>query len=50
MPTGREGIFIGYNKNTTTYYHVYALNMYTIVILSNVKFFKDLLGSLINNY
>src|SRR6266536_5487429 len=50
MPTGREGIFIGYNENTTAYYCVYTPNMHTTVILSNVKFFKDLLGSLIDNY
>jgi hypothetical protein len=50
MPTGRKGIFIGYNKHTTTHYYVYAPDIHTTIILSNVKFFKDLLGSLINNY
>jgi len=50
MPTGREGIFMGYNENTTAYYHVYAPDMYTTVVSSNVKFFKDLLGSSIDNY
>ena len=50
MPIGCEGIFIGYNKNTTAYYRVYAPNIHTTVILSNVKFFEDLLGSLIDNY
>src|SRR6266487_6298818 len=50
MPTGREGIFIGYNENTTAYYHVYAPDIYTTVISSNVKFFEDLLGSSIDNY
>ncbi len=50
MPIGREGIFIGYDKNTTAYYYVYTPDIHTTVISSNVKFFKDLLGSLINNY
>ncbi len=50
MPIGRKGIFIDYNKNTTAYYYVYTPDIYTTVISSNVKFFKDLLGSLINNY
>jgi hypothetical protein len=50
MPTGRKGIFIGYNEHTTTHYRVYAPDMHTTVILSNVKFFKDLLGSSIDNY
>ena len=50
MPISREGIFISYNKNTIAYYKVYAPNIYTIIILSNVRFFKDLLGSSIKNY
>ena len=50
MPIRREGIFIGYDENTTAYYLVYAPDMHTTVILSNVKFFEDLLGSLIDNY
>ncbi len=50
MPIGREGIFIGYDKNTTAYYCVYAPDIYTTVISSNVQFFKDLLGSSIDNY
>ncbi len=50
MPIGREGIFMGYDENTTAYYRVYAPDIHTTVISSNVKFFKDLLGSLIDNY
>ena len=50
MPISREGIFIGYNKNTIAYYRVYAPNIYTTIILSNIKFFKNLLGSFIKNY
>ena len=50
MPSGREGIFTGYDDYTTAHYRVYAPNMHTIVISSNVTFFKDLLGSSINNY
>ena len=50
MPIGREGIFISYNKNTIAYYKVYAPNIYTIIISSNIKFFKDLPGSSIKNY
>ena len=41
---------MGYNKNTIAYYRVYAPNIYTIIISSNVKFFKNLLGSSIKNY
>ena len=41
---------MGYNKNTIAYYRVYIPNIYTIIILSNVKFFKDLPGSFIKNY
>ena len=50
MPIGHKGIFMGYNKHTTAYYYVYAPDIYTTIILSNIKFFKDLLGSSINNY
>ena len=50
MPISRDGIFIGYNKNTIAYYRVYALNIYTTIISSNIKFFKDLPGSSIKNY
>ena len=50
MLISREGIFIGYNKNTIAYYKVYTPNIYTIIISSNIKFFKDLLGSFIKNY
>ena len=50
MPTGHKEIFIGYNKYTTAYYYVYAPNIYTTIILSNIKFFEDILESSINNY
>ena len=41
---------MSYDKYTTAYYYVYTPNMYTTMISSNIKFFEDLLGSLINNY
>ena len=50
MPTGREGIFMGYDEHTTTHYRVYAPDIHTTVISSNVKFFEDLPGSSIDNY
>ena len=50
MLISREGIFIGYNENTIAYYRVYAPDIYTIIILSNIKFFEDLPGSFIKNY
>jgi hypothetical protein len=50
MPSGREGIFMGYDENTTAHYRVYAPDMHTTVISSNVTFFEDLPGSSIDNY
>ena len=41
---------MGYNKYITFYYKLYIFNIYIIIIFSNVKFFKDILGSFINNY
>ena len=50
MLTRRESIFIKYNKNTITYYIIYAPNMHTTILSSNVRFFKDISGSTINNF
>ena len=50
MPTSREGIFIGYNKKTIAYYRVYALDLHKTIVLSNVRFFENTPGSLIENY
>ena len=50
MPPGREGIFMGYDEYTTAHYRVYAPDMHTTVISSNVTFFEDLPGSSIDNY
>ena len=41
---------MGYDENTTAHYRVYAPDMHTTVISSNVKFFEDLPGSSIDNY
>ena len=46
----REKVFIGYNKHTISYYRLYILDIYIIIIFSNIKFFKDIPGSSINNY
>jgi len=46
----REGIFMGYNKHTISYYRLYISNIYIIIIFSNIKFFKDIPNSSINNY
>ncbi|EKD12542.1 retrotransposon protein, putative, Ty1-copia sub-class [Drepanopeziza brunnea f. sp. 'multigermtubi' MB_m1] len=37
MPSGREGIFIGYDENTTSYYKVYIPEMHSTTISSNVE-------------
>ena len=50
MPTKREGIFMEYDKNTIAYYIIYALNIYTTILLSNVRFFENIPGSTINNF
>ena len=50
MPTGREGVFMGYNKHIISYYRLYASDIYITIVFSNVKFFEDIPGSFINNY
>jgi len=50
MSIKREGIFIRYNKYTTFYYRLYIPNIYITIIFNNVKFFKDIPDSSINNY
>ena len=50
MPIRREEIFIGYNKYTISYHKLYISNIYIIIIFSNIKFFKDIPNSSINNY
>jgi len=50
MPTGRKGVFIGYNKYTIFHYKLYTSDIYIIIISNNIKFFKDILNSSINNY
>jgi len=41
---------MGYNKYITSYYRLYTLDIYIIIIFSNIKFFKDIPDSFINNY
>ena len=50
IPPSRESIFIGYNEYTTVYKRVYIPDIYITIILSNIKFYKDLPGSSIKNY
>ena len=50
MPIRREGVFMGYNKYIIFYYKLYISNIYITIISSNIKFFKDILDSSINNY
>lgn len=50
MPTGREGVFMGYDEHTTSHHRLYAPDMHTTIVSSNVKFFEDIPGSSINNY
>lgn len=50
MPTGREGIFMGYDTKTTAHHRVYAPDLHRTIISSNVRFFEDIPGSSINNY
>jgi hypothetical protein len=50
MPPGREGIFMGYDEHTTAHHKVYAPDMHTTIMSSNVRFFEDTPGSSIENY
>jgi hypothetical protein len=50
MPTGREGIFMGYDENTTAHHMIYAPDMHTTIPSSNVRFFEDIPGSAIDNF
>jgi hypothetical protein len=47
---GRKRIFINYNKQTILYYKIYALDIYKIIISSNMDFFENTPGSTIKNY
>jgi hypothetical protein len=46
----REGIFIGYNKYIIIYYRIYTPDIYKIIILNNINFYKNILRNLIKNY
>jgi len=46
----RKRVFIGYNKYTISYYKFYIFNIYITIISSNIKFFKNIPDSSINNY
>ena len=46
----RDLIFIGYNLNTTKHQCVYLLDLYYIVILSNIRFFEDIPRSQIKDF
>ena len=37
MLIGREGIFIGYNKNTTAYYRVYVLGLEVNALINAIE-------------
>ncbi|KAI6250546.1 hypothetical protein HI914_01183 [Erysiphe necator] len=50
MPSGREGIFMGYSEDTKAHYRVYAPDMHTTIISSNVIFFEDVPGRAIANF
>jgi Reverse transcriptase (RNA-dependent DNA polymerase) len=50
MPTGREGIFVGYDEQTTAHHRIYAPDMHTTIVSSNIQFFEDIPGSSIENY
>ncbi|KAI1004161.1 hypothetical protein K3495_g4052 [Podosphaera aphanis] len=50
MPSGREGIFMGYSDDTTTHYRIYAPDMHTTITSSNVIFFEDIPGRSIANF
>ena len=50
IDTRRDSIFIGYNKNTTKHYRIYALDRHTTLISTNVRFFPDVKGGTIDNY
>ena len=50
MPTGREGIFMGYDEKTTAHHRVYAPDLHKTIVSSNVRFFENTPGSSIENY
>jgi hypothetical protein len=50
IPLGRKGIFINYDKQITSYYKVYAPDIYKTIISSNMDFFENTPGSTIGNY
>jgi hypothetical protein len=47
---GREGIFIGYDKQTILYYRIYTLDIHKTIISSNVDFFENTPRNTIRNY
>jgi hypothetical protein len=50
IPPGKERIFISYNKQTTSYYRIYALDIHKTIISSNIDFFENIPRSTIRNY
>lgn len=50
MATGRDGIFMGYDENTTKHYRIYAPDRHCTVISSTVRFFPDTKGGSIDNF
>jgi hypothetical protein len=41
---------MGYDNQITTHHIIYTLDIHTIIPLSNIRFFEDILGSSIDNY
>ena len=41
---------MSYNENTIAYYMIYTSNIYTIILLSNIRFFENIPRSTINNF
>lgn len=50
MPTGGEGIFVGYDAATTRHHRIYRPDLHRTVISSSVRFFEDTPGSQIADY
>jgi hypothetical protein len=46
----KERIFMGYNKYTISHYRIYISNIYKMIILNNINFYKNIPKNLIRNY
>jgi hypothetical protein len=50
MLLGKERILINYDKQTISYYKIYTLDIYKIIISSNIDFFENTPRNTIRNY